>query len=335
MPHPQRKREFAPASVSKRSIRTSSGHDSTRPLRDADPTPALRRARAVPTRSLAHGDILVLQRALGNRAVQRLLDSEPNVIQRTIDQDARRWAMDWTATWQRAFAQEVKRLQLPKLYALITGILGEEYPTNPGAPPPSREQKAKYTTALAAALVKLGEVDAGKLAQRLQDKKPGLDGLLGKLETLVPDKIPELHLETPQSQQRFARLDLPDPFMVLRCGGAEFVFSREMALHMLRRHHPDYLSGPPLMVQSFFEPGTTINQIKALIEGTIRSSEKEIKAWRGRRAKMKGAQLDAPEATTLNLRPFYDGRHWELTLSLDSPNPTESKGRVAHFTPTL
>lgn len=335
MPNPPRKREFEPTIVSKRAPRMSASPDSTRPLRDMDPSQALRRARAVPTRSLAHADILVLQRTLGNRGVQRLLDSEPNVIQRTIDQDARRWAMDWTATWQRGFAREVKRLQLPKLYALFTGILGEEQPSDPAAPPPSREQKARYTTALAAALVSLGEVDAGKLAQRLQDKKPGLDDLLRKLEALVPDSIPELPLETPASSQRFATLDLPDPFMVLRCGGAEFVFSREMALHMFRRHHPDYLSGPPLMVQSFFKPGTTINQIKALIEGTVRSSEKEIKAWRERRRKMKGAQLDAPEAKTLNLRPFYDGTHWELTLTLDSANPTESKGKVAHFTPTL
>lgn len=49
----------------------------------------------------------------------------------------------------------------------------------------------------------------------------------------------------------------------------------------------------------------------------------------------KGTDLNSEAAQTLNLRPFWDGMYWELTLTINSTNPSESKGVVAHFTPTL
>lgn len=102
----------------------------------------------------------------------------------------------------------------------------------------------------------------------------------------------------------------------------------------MRRHHPGYLVGPPLQVQSFFDEDTTIPQIKAIIEGTVNKSKAEIAAWRKFRG-TRGTVLASSAATTLNLRPFWDGRYWELTLSIEGDNPQESQGKVAHFTPTL
>lgn len=285
----------------------------------------------------APADVMTLQRAVGNQVLQQILQPTGPMIQRTIDQDARTWAMDWTATWTRPFCVKVKQLHLPKLYSLLTAILGDEVPAVPAPPAPTRVEKAKQTTALAAALVRLGEKKAGQLSQRLVDSKPGADALIGELEGFVPDTIPDLHLESPASQINFDEVEreMPNPFMVLKCGGAQFTFSQEMGLHMLKRHHPEFLKGQPLMVQSFFDVGTTLKQIEALIEGTVQASMAEIKGWRESRRKMKASQLGTEAAKTLNLRPHYDGRYWELTLTLDSDNPQESKGKVAHFTPTL
>ena len=66
----------------------------------------------------------------------------------------------------------------------------------------------------------------------------------------------------------------------------------------------------------------------------MNKSEKDIAEWRKFR-RAKGTVLASAAATTLNLRPFWDGTHWELTLSIKSDNPQESQGIVAHFTPTL
>lgn len=282
--------------------------------------------------------LLRLQRVVGNRSVGNLLRTpDPSgglMIQRTVDQDARRYSMDWLATRGRPFVAQATQLGLPKLSGIIDGVLGN--PHEPG-PAPTREDRAKYTTALASALVSLGEEEVGKLAARLADNKPGLKELMLKLEEAVADVVPDLALQSAQTQADFeaVKSQIPDPFEVLKLGGAQFTFSKAMAEHMLRRHHPAYLSGDPMQVQSFFAPDTTITAIRALVEGTIMTQAALVKEWRAKRQKMSGAQLATPEATTLNLRPFYDGKHWELTLTLGSANRTESKGLVAHFTPTL
>ena len=254
------------------------------------------------------------------------------VIQRTIDQDARLWAMDWLATWTRAFPQAVKKYNLPNLYGICTGVLGEENPLVPA--PVSQVDRATYTTALATGLVKMGAEKAGQLSARLGDNKSGLLELLQELNAEIPDEIPGLKVATPQTQLDFQALDLPDPFLVLTSGGAQFTFSQAMALHMMRRHHPKYLSGPPMQVQSYFDEDTTIKGIEAIIKGTINISQNEIKEWRKFRA-LKTTDLNSDRAKTLNLRPVWDGKYWELTLTLDSTNRQESKGVVAHFTPTL
>ncbi|MBE2220106.1 MAG: DUF4157 domain-containing protein [Anaerolineae bacterium] len=255
-----------------------------------------------------------------------------SIIQRTIDQDARLWAMDWLATWTRAFPQAVKKYNLPKLYGICTGVMGDENPLAPVAV--SQVDRATYTTALATGLVKLGAEKAGRLSARLGDQKEGLVELLQELNNTIPDDIPGLKLATPQTQQDFQELKLPDPFLVLASGGAQFTFSQAMAMHMMRRHHPKYLSGPPMQVQSYFDEDTTIKGIEAIIRGTIINSQNEIKEWRKFRA-LKSTDLASDRAKTLNLRPVWDGRYWELTLTLDSTNRQESKGVVAHFTPTL
>jgi hypothetical protein len=288
--------------------------------------------------------LLSLQRSAGNRAVsgvsQRLregseLRAQPTMlIQRTIDQDARRWAMDWLATWTRSFPKAVKRLQLPKLYAICTGVMGVEQPL-PGAAAITPVARAQYTTALAAGLVQMGEKSAGELSARLADgKQPGLDELMQRLDGAIPDTIPAMKVATPQTVAAHQALRLDDPFMKLTSGGAQFTFGRDMAEHMLRRHHPLYLSGAPLQVQSFFDETTSIPQIKAIIEGTVNASKDKIAEWRKFR-RTKGTNLAGEAAKNLNLRPSWDGRYWELTLTLDSDNPTESRGKVAHFTPTL
>ncbi len=254
------------------------------------------------------------------------------VIQRTIDQDARLWAMDWLATWTRAFPKAVKKYSLAKLYGICTGVLGEENPLVPA--PVSQVDRATYTTALATGLVKMGAEKAGQLSARLGDNKSGLLELLQELNGEIPDEIPGLKVATPQTQLDFQALVLPDPFLVLTSGGAQFTFSQAMALHMMRRHHPKYLNGPPMQVQSYFDEDTTIKGIEAIITGTINTSQEEIKAWRKFRT-LKTTDLNSDRAKTLNLRPVWDGKYWELTLTLDSTNRQESKGLVAHFTPTL
>ena len=89
-----------------------------------------------------------------------------------------------------------------------------------------------------------------------------------------------------------------------------------------------------MQVQSFFDAGTTIPNIIAIIQGTVNKSAEEIKEWRKFRAK-KTTDINSEPARNLNLRPVWDGKYWELTLSLESTNRQESKGKVAHFTPTL
>lgn len=284
---------------------------------------------------LTSGNVLQLQRTVGSHAVSRLLLREPLTIQRTIDQDARRWAMDWLSTRTRTFVAKATEWQLPKLNAVIDGVLGDRY--DAAALPPTREARAKFTTALAAAVVSLGEAESGKLSARLGDGKPGLKDLMQALEDHIADDIQDLSLATVDTTAAFEKVksEIPEPFAVLATGGGSFTFTKDMAGHMLRRHHPDYLSGDPMQVQSFFAKGTTIKQIKALLEGTVQTQDLVVREWRKRRAKLKGAALNGAEATTLNLRPEYDGKHWELTLSINSTNPTESRGTVGHFTPTL
>src|SRR3954468_302695 len=284
--------------------------------------------------------LLSLQQSAGNRAVAQRLRDGPDLraqstvqIQRTIDQDARRWAMDWLSTWTRNFPKAVKKLQLPKLYAICTGVLGDEVP-QPGAAAITAVDRAQYTTALAAGLVQMGEKSAGELDARLRDGKPGLGELMQQLHDAIPEVLPAMKLATAQTMAAHQALRLDDPFLRLKSGGAEFTFGKDMAEHMFRRHRPQYLSGAPLQVQSFFDASTTIPQIKSIIEGTINASKDAIATWRTFRKK-KGTDLASEAAKNLNLRPSWDGRHWELTLTLDSTNPTESKGRVAHFTPTL
>jgi hypothetical protein len=215
-------------------------------------------------------------------------------------------------------------------------VLGERFAIV-GAPAPTRVDRAKSSTGLAAALVSMGEAQAGQLAKRLSEAPFRIDrakDLLAELEEHVPETLPELHLESPASALKFQELPskLKDPFLTLVSSGTTFHFSKEMALHMMRRHHPDYIEGDPMQVQSFFEPGTSIQQIQALVTGTVMASSEEIKAWRKARAAKK-ADLDA--LRNLNLRPFFDGKHWELTLELPSTNPHAATGTVAHFTPTL
>ncbi len=118
---------------------------------------------------LAEARLLGLQQSAGNRAVSGLVQrwrevQSVTVLQRTIDKDARTWAMDWLATWTRSFPKAVKRYQLPKLYSICTGVMGPEQPPVPAPPPPTPEEQAKhtaerarYTTALAAGLVSMGE----------------------------------------------------------------------------------------------------------------------------------------------------------------------------------
>jgi hypothetical protein len=298
-------------------------------------TPGRRPGSALAAGLLKTTDVLQLQRTAGNQAVSGLLLREPLTIQRTIDQDARRWAMDWLAARTRVFCVKAKEWQLPKLSAVIDGVLGDPY--DAAAPPPTREARAKYTTALAAGLVALGETESGKLSARLADGKPGLKELMQALEAQVASDVADLTLATAETIEAFdaVKSEIPDPFAELSAGGAKFTFTKEMAEHMLLRHHPDYLTGPPMQVQSFFAKGTTIKQIKALLEGTVMTQDAIVREWRKRRAKLKGPALTGAEATTLNLRPFYDGKHWELTLSINSTNPTESRGTVGHFTPTL
>lgn len=279
--------------------------------------------------------LLQLQRTVGNHAVQRILAAQrnPNVsVQRTIDQDARRWSIDWLATWARPFPQAVKKFMMPKLYAICVGVMGEEQPVAPAQP--TQVDRAMYTTALAAGLVHMGAEKAGQLSARLADKKEGLLELIQELEGAIPENIPAMKLATAQTQADFQKLDFPDPFLVLTSGGAQFTFSKDMALHMMRRHHPKYLSGPPLQVQSFFDENTTVPNIVAIIQGTVNKSAEEIKEWRKFRAK-KTTDLTSEAARNLNLRPVWDGKYWELTLSIESTNRQESKGKVAHFTPTL
>lgn len=299
--------------------------------------------------------LLSLQQTAGNRAISGLVQrvragsdtrlttqmrSPFGTLQRTIDQDARRWAMNWLATWSRPFPQAVKRFQLPKLYAICTSVMGEEQPAAPAAPLSAAEldklrvDRARYTTALAAGLVNMGEKSAGELSARLVDGKPGLDQLMRELHGRIPEEIPQMTLATDKTAARHKQLQLEDPFLTLASGGAVFTFSREMAKHMMGRHHPRYLDGAPLQVQSFFDKKTTVLQIKAIIEGTVNKSKTDIAEWRRFRM-TRGTDLASEAARKLDLRPLWDGRHWELTLTLDSANPQESRGKVAHFTPTL
>ena len=97
----------------------------------------------------------------------------------------------------------------------------------------------------------MGAEKAGQLSARLGDNKSGLLELLQELNAEIPDEIPGLKVATPQTQLDFQALDLPDPFLVLTSGGAQFTFSQAMALHMMRRDHPKYLSGPPMQVESY------------------------------------------------------------------------------------
>jgi hypothetical protein len=180
----------------------------------------------------------------------------------------------------------------------------------------------------------MGEKSAGELSARLADGKPGLDKLMQELDRAIPEEIPQMKLATPGTALAHQALSFDDPFLKVASWGAVFSFSRAMAEHMMRRHHPRYLVGPPLQVQSFFDEDTTVPQIKAIIEGTVNKSKAEIAEWRKFR-RTKGTVLASAAATTLNLRPFWDGTHWELTLSINSDNPQESQGTVAHFTPTL
>ena len=291
---------------------------------------------------LAEARLLGLQQSAGNRAVSGLVQRwravQPVTVQRTIDKDARTWAMDWLATWTRSFPKAVKRYQLPKLYSICTGVMGPEQPPVPAPPPLTPEEQAKrteerarYTTALAAGLVSMGEKSAGELSARVDDGKPGLDKLMQELDRAIPDEIPQMKLSTQVTADAHRALRLDDPFLKLESGGAVFSFSRAMAEHMMRRHHPGYLVGPPLQVQSFFDEDTTIPQIKAIIEGTVNNSKAEIAAWRKFRG-TRGTVLASSAATTLNLRPFWDGRYWELTLSIESDNPPGKprEGRALH-----
>lgn len=303
-------------------------------------TPTAHHAPRLLDRSLTGGmltsaDVLHLQRTVGNHAVAGLLRREPLTIQRTIDQDARRWALDWLATRTRTFVVKATEWQLPKLNAVIDGVLGDRF--DAAAVAPTREARAKFTTALAAALVGLGEAESGKLSARLTDGKAGLKELMLALEDRIAEDVPDLALATPDTTEAFEKVksEIPDPFAVLPAGGGFFTFTKTMAEHMLRRHHPDYLSGDPMQVQSYFAKGTTIKQIKALLEGTVQTQDLVVREWRKRRAKLKGAALETADATTLNLRPQWDGKYWELTLTLGGRNPTESRGTVGHFTPTL
>lgn len=284
-------------------------------------------------------EVVMLQRQAGNAAVCTLMRAvvprEQIVVQRTIDQVARRHAMDWLASRARPFVQAVSRLRLPHLAAIIDGVLGPAG-VHP-APQVPQVDRATFTTALATALVRLGERDVGLLGARLADGRTGRDTLLHRLEGLVPAQVPALMLSTQESRDNLAALapQVPDPFLVLRLGGARFVFSKEMALHMLRRHHPDYLEGAPLQVQSFFRPGTTIPAIIALIQGSLAVRATEVADWRAARRRLTAEQLGGNDVNTLNLRPYFDGSFWELTLTLPAGNPQASAGEVAHFTPTL
>ena len=159
--------------------------------------------------------------------------------------------------------------------------MGLEQPPVPAPPAPTAEERARYTTALAAGLVSMGEKSAGELSARLADGKPGLDKLMQELDRAIPDEIPQMKLSTQNTADAHQALRLDgSPFLKLASGGAVFSFSRAMAEHMMRRHHPRYLVGPPLQVQSFFDEDTTIPQIKAIIEGTVNKSKAEIAAWR-------------------------------------------------------
>lgn len=284
-------------------------------------------------------EVVMLQRRVGNAAVCTLMRTvvprEQIVVQRTIDQVARRHAMDWLASRGRPFVQAVARLGLPRLSAIIDGVLGPAG-VHP-APQVTQVDRATFTTALATALVRLGDRDVGLLGARLTDGRAGRDALLDRLEEQVPAEIPDLMLSTQQSRDNLAALTprVPDPFLVLRLGGAQFVFSKAMALHMLRRHHPDYLEGAPLQVQSFFRPGTTIPAVIALIQGSLASRASEVTDWRATRRRLKAEQLGGDDINTLNLRPYFDGSFWELTLTLPPGMPQASAGEVAHFTPTL
>ena len=310
------------------------------------PETSYRRPRASTALGPSHPGLLLearqlamLQRDAGNAAVRSLVDPvvsrETLVIQRTIDQDARRYAMDWLASAQRSFVVETRRLGLPRLGAILDGMFGEVGVTP--APQVTRVDRATLTTALATAMVRLGEKDLGTLAARLTDGKTGRDELLARLEAQVPDALPALLLATPQTQRDFNAIapTIPDPFLLLKLGGATFTFTKDMALHMLRRHHPDYLVGDPMQVQSYFRPGTTIQAVVALVEGSLKAKSDEVRDWRKARLKMKAADLAGDDTNTLNLRPFFDGNFWELTLTLPARNPQAAAGLVAHFTPTL
>lgn len=144
----------------------------------------------------------------------------------------------------------------------------------------NRFNRAQNTTALAAGLVQMGEEKAGKLASRLRDQKEELFDLLGDLNSLIPDTLPVLKTENATTQAAFNSLNLRDPFLKVKVGAAEFTFSKDMAMHMLRRHHPKYLTGAPMQVQSFFKETTSIEEIKAIITGTINTSANFIKKWR-------------------------------------------------------
>ncbi len=282
----------------------------------------------------SHEGIATLQRSVGNRTTSDMLRSSGRpTIQRTIDQDARLKAMDWLATRTRSFVVHVERFGLPKLQAIVNGTLPDQY--DAAAAVPTQVDRATHTTALAKALVALGEADLGRLAASLAPGETANRTLLEKVEASLPDTVPALQLATAATAQAFddIRAQIKDPFLKLKVGGATFTFSKAMAEHMLRRHHPDYLVGPPLQVQSFFQPGTELKSIEALLRGTILTQGNEVKEWRQRRARMTDAE--AANDTSLNLRPFYDGKHWELTLTVPGDNRTAANGEVAHFTPTL
>lgn len=290
-------------------------------------------AGTIYSRPLDLESMLQFQRLAGNAAASQAIGvvQRLGVVQRTIDQDARLWAMDWLSTATRPFVAAVRRLGLTRLGSICDGVLGEGYS---GAAVPGRVDRSTNSTGLASALVSLGAAKAGQLKARLGEGPGRADALLTELEGHVPEALPQLHLETPQTAARFRALssEVKDPFVKLQSGNTTFEFSKAMALHMMRRHHPDYIEGAPLQVQSFFLPGTTLKQIEALVTGTVMASSAEIKAWRTARSK-KGADLQG--LSNLNLRPFFDGKHWELTLELPSTNPTAAAGTVAHFTPTL